>query len=455
MGKAQDFLNSEEALDVAAAADPAGAQVAETQVAAPETVAAPEERYEPLGAQAEHPAFAGLDAAVAQAQPGAAPDVQVGAQPAAAAQAQGAAIRDRLVNELGLQALADAPDDWSAVQQVFDYAQQRDQYARELAAQMQTLQGQVSWLQQQQQFAQQQAAQPGAAAAQAAAAAAPQTPAPTWPKAPEWDPAWEAGLTRHPETGEIVAKPGYDQSLPQKYSQRKAWEQATINQLLSDPIGFADKSGIFSAYDQRQQAAIAKLREEMKQEYAAQLRAVQEEQFGQQFGQQHAGWMFQHDLSGRPMVDPRTGRTALTQEGQQVIQTAEMLTKAGIQNPRLAMQLAYNMVSGAGSVAEAAANELNAAMQAYTQGQPAAGQVLPPVAQPGVTLTPQQQQQQAFLQRTQAMQQATRQPSRSGAPADPKLLYERYKGLDKDQVASKLFDDVAANLGAFEQLVAN
>jgi hypothetical protein len=469
MGKADDFLNSPEALELAQQVDVAGAGAALAEPAAPPPAepAPLEPAYQPLGAETEHPAFAGLDAAAAaagQQLPPAGAATPAGAPAAQAQAAQAAALRDRLVSELGLTALADAPDDWAAVQQIVQHAEQRDQYARELAAQMQQLQGQVSWLQQQQQFALQQqqavppsAQLPGQIPGQPAPAAAAQ-PASTWPKPPEWDPAWEAGLMRSPETGELVSKPGYDPSLPQKYSQRKAWEQNTIAQLLTDPTAFAEKSGIFAGYETRQQAALAKLRDDMRQEYQAQLRAVQEQQFGQQFAAQHAGWLFQQDLSGRPMIDPRTGQQMLSQEGQRVIQQAQLLVNNGLNNPQLAMQLAYNIVSGAGSVAEAAANELNAALAAYGQPPVAAGAGAGAPAgtvQPPPAMTPQQLQNQAFLQRTHAAQQATRQPSRAGAPATPQTMYAQFKGLDRDQTLDKLMDAVTANPEAWAAAVGN
>lgn len=440
MGKADDFLNSEEALEIAQSVD-GGAPAPEAAAAPPPEAAPLEPQYEPLGKGAEHPTFAGLDAPAAGAQPSAQT-----ADPAAQAQAvQAAAIRDRLVNELGLSALADAPDDWAAVQQIIQHAEQRDQYARELAAQMQQVQGQLAWLQQQQQFALQQ--QQPAAATQAT------PPAPAWPKPPEWDPAWEVGLTRHPETGELVAKPGYAADLPQKYAQRKAWEQSTIAQLLTDPTGFAEKAGILSAYDKRHQDTVAKLREEMKAEFQSQLRQMQEQQFGQQFAQQHAAWMFQQDLSGRPMVDPRTGQQVLSQEGQRVIQHAQMLVNNGLQNPQLAMQLAYRYVSGADSLAEAAANELNAALSGAGRVPGAhPGAQEPGAQQPAAApaSTPQQAANQAFLQRTHAQQQITRQPTRHGAPATPQALYAQFQGLDRDQALDKLFDAVTANPTAYE-----
>lgn len=424
MGKAQDALDSGELDNVG---DDVGGGVATL-----EQPQAPSEPFQPLGQGAEHSAFPQLDA---QPEPF---DAGGGAPaPTAAEVAAGASLRDRLVNELGLQGLAEAPDDWSAVSQLYEYAQLQTQQQAQLAQQYQQLQQQLAW----QQHAQQQAAQQQAQLAQQA----PHTPAqpehPAWPKPPEWDPAWEQLLTTDAE-GNIVARPGARPDLPQLYQQHRAHVAGVMRELSHDPLSFLQKTGFDRAIETRLQERIAKAEAEMEQKLQQRLAAHQEQQFGQQFAQQHGRWMFQQAPNGQTVFNPVTGQPAFSAEGQQVVQLAQQLAANGLSNPQLAMQLAYRMVSGAGSVAEQAANELNQALSQYTGG------AAPGVNGHSAAPSPAQRQQLSNSQFLQRAQQATRQPAMNGAaPSTQQPNRGKYEGMTREQRFSAMLRDQAVAAG--------
>lgn len=417
MGKAQDALDNGE-LDNIVDND---AAVATIDQEAPQP-----ESFEPIGQGAEHSAFPQLDNQ---------PRAAEGHQPLAADVAAGAtnvSLRDRLVSEFGLQALGDAPDDWTAVQQLYEYSQLQAQQQQQLAQQYQALERQLAWQQHQ---AQQQAA----AAQQAPAVAAPSQPdAPAWPKPPEWDPAWEKFLTVNGD-GRIVAIEGARPDLPQLREQYMSYMQSNMRDFLTDPVGFSQKAGIDRAIENRLQERIAKAEAEMEQKLQQRMAAHQEQQFGQQWAQQHGRWMFQQAPNGQPVVNPATGQPVFSPEGQRVIQIANNLAANGLNNPQMAMQIAYSMVSGSGSVAEQAANELNQALAQYTGGI-AAGQSAAP--------TPTQRQQVANQQFLQRAQQATRRPAMNGAqPGAAQPNHGKYEGMTREQRFSAMLRDSAAAAG--------
>lgn len=477
MGKADDFLNSDEALEVAQAAD-AATQAGQAQVdpglqAQPAEIPAAEAPvFDPLGKGVEHPTFAGLDQAAAQydAAQAAAQAAAAGGQVAAAAtpeqQAQAAAaiqaaLRDRAVNELGLTGLADATDDWDAFQRALQFGQQQQQQAYQLGQQLQQMQAQLDLMTRMQQTQPQASSAVQAAAPATATPAAAAQPASTWPKRPEWEDHWEQFLIRDPETGRIVVDPksGAAPDLAQKYTAYKAWERKTLDRIASDPQGFARESGLFAPLEEQYKSQVQTLREEILGDLRKEIQAQQQFNFGQQFAAQHGDWMYQKDMAGRPIIDPRTNQPALTNDGQQLLEYTKALSTRQL-TPQEAMQIAFRLVSGQGSVAEAAANELHQAMNGLggQQLQPAQAQ------QPAAQLTPEQiaaQRQQAtnngFLARANANQQATRQPQRSGAPAvgTPAVL-SRYAAIeDPEQRVSAMLADAFNNPAMLQAFEAN
>ena len=127
---------------------------------------------------------------------------------------------------------------------------------------------------------------------------------PTWWKAPEYDPSWASKLTRDPATGEVKALPGNDPTLVQKYLAWAEHQRGFLDKFAQNPIE-AIKPGI------------EQIARQMAQEIVQQhLGGYQQQTQAQQVVEQNSAWIHERDAQGRLIMDPRTGKPALSHWGQ-------------------------------------------------------------------------------------------------------------------------------------------
>jgi hypothetical protein len=212
-----------------------------------------------------------------------------------------------------------------------------------------------------------------------------QTPAPqpppaaekksSWPQAPEWNPEWEQGLDYELDadgrrTGRIVARPGYDPTLPQKFAARKAWEKQALEKLTTNP-----GEAVWEELQDRIDAKLAEREQKILTTYQRDMEARN------YFERQVMPRLYVTDPgTGQPRLDPATGQYAISPWGQAFsyyLNEASQMTP----DPTQRRQYAENMAN------------------AYLAQQ----QLAPPV-----------QPQAAAPQRGNTLRGAARNPSRSG-----------------------------------------
>ena len=267
--------------------------------------------------------------------------------------------------QLGFAAAASFGDDETFVQTVLAHANQAEQYR--LAA-----------LQAQQQLialttGQNQPAAPPAAPAAPAAAAKFWNP-------PEYNPAWEALVTKGAD-GQLVVVPGTPADVLPKYLAYHQHRRNFADKLLSDPE--ATLAPLIAAQ------AEAKAKEILARETATR----DETTYVQSFVRENSSWLHAQDASGRVMTAPN-GQPVLTPIGRQFQSHVQAAADLGIRDARGQETYARNMLRSdilAQQQQQAAAQA--SARQALTNANRrpnAAGTIpqpgVPSVATPGMSL---------------------------------------------------------------------
>jgi hypothetical protein len=124
---------------------------------------------------------------------------------------------------------------------------------------------------------------------------------------------------------------------------------------------------MFEAYAQDREGALeARVLEKFRAEQAQ----ANEQATVYQIAQQNAGWFYQLDPSGQPMVIPGTNQYAVTQQGQEYLQYMQAIRQMGVTDPvnrdRLARAL---MSSGAPQAAPQAPGATYAQARALASAQ--------------------------------------------------------------------------------------
>ncbi len=130
---------------------------------------------------------------------------------------------------------------------------------------------------------------------------------------PAWDPRWASMVERDPNTGALRSKAGYDPRIADAVQSYADWR----DQFLEDP---------------------AKMIAPMVEERAA---ALIEQRFGQHqvvqqsegIVSQNAGWIFQMDANGRPILD-QYGSRQLSPAGQVYARAVKQLGDSGVKDVR-------------------------------------------------------------------------------------------------------------------------
>lgn len=132
---------------------------------------------------------------------------------------------------------------------------------------------------------------------------------------PEWRPEWGALLTRDPESGLFVPKPGNELvagQIAQIANQREAQRREYAERLMDDPIEFLKERGLGNLFEQERQRIIQEIRQ---QEQDRQVMTQVE-----QWNREVDPLLFQRDQAGNTVLNPLTGQPVLTELGQQVSQ---------------------------------------------------------------------------------------------------------------------------------------
>jgi hypothetical protein len=239
----------------------------------------------PVNPPAAAPAAAATPPAAAP--DGAAPN-QATAQATAAAQAQGFPNARAYAAHLGYQNANSFADDQAFLQSLIAGQQT---YQQQLAEAKQMAQYGQLWLAEQSKRQQQPA--PGSAPADPLAVY----------KAPEFDPRWEAQVTRDPATGELKLVPGADPTILPKIHAYQEHRRNITDKFLSDPVAFLQP--LISNLVGKQGQQLIETR----------LGAMQEQQYTDSFISTNRGWLFQADSAGRQVTNPATGQPLFTPAG--------------------------------------------------------------------------------------------------------------------------------------------
>lgn len=246
-----------------------------------------------------------------------------GSDEAAASAAAMTSLRDA-ARGAGFQGLERFTDDHSFLQHLLLQAQQAQQYQHQLQQAQQLAGYGRKYLQHAQPFEQYLEQQKRAQQAQ-------QTKDP-WFKAPEYDPAWRARLTRDPQTGEIRAVPGAPPDLVGKYLSAVEHRENFLDKFAFDPIG-AIKPGV--------EEVVRQIAQEIVEQ---QLGSYQSTQTSRQILQQNAEWLYERDQhSGRPVYN-QNGQPQLSQAGQVYYGHLQRAAQMGFQNDQQAHEYAYSML---------------------------------------------------------------------------------------------------------------
>lgn len=121
--------------------------------------------------------------------------------------------------------------------------------------------------------------------------AAEQAKAKSWFKAPEFDPSWRGKITRD-ANGNLVAVPGADPTLPQKYLAYLEHQQQFLDKFSTSPID-AIKPGL--------EEVVRQIASELIQQN---LGGYQEQVSARQFVEQNKSWLYTQDQMGRQVLSP-------------------------------------------------------------------------------------------------------------------------------------------------------
>ena len=152
-----------------------------------------------------------------------------------------------------------------------------------------------------------------------------QQAAPPEPKAKPWEPpAFDERilplLVQDEATGMFTSKPGVDPNFARQANERLEWQR----NFQKNP------TGVFDAYVQSKQGEMeARILEKVRAEQAQ----ANEQATVYQIAQQNAGWFYQLDPSGQPMVIPGTNQYAVTQRGQEYLQYMQAIRQMGVTDP--------------------------------------------------------------------------------------------------------------------------
>lgn len=217
---------------------------------------------------------------------------------------------------------------------------------------------------------------------------------------PEYNTAWQSQITKD-ANGNLVPVQGAPPDVVLKYQQYQQYRSEQAQKFMDNPHEYIAPTVEAIA---RQQA------EQIVQQH---LKSIQDRQAAQTFTQTHAGWLFDLDPStGQPkmqmQVDPQTGQTqnvrVLSQWGNQFSQYVQQVTNdqhtRGYHDEAQIQQIAMSLIQR-----DFAVWKLNSQQQTPLpqNTQATASQATPP-------LTPQQQANQAFLDRANP-------PGKQGVPA--------------------------------------
>lgn len=148
---------------------------------------------------------------------------------------------------------------------------------------------------------------------------------PKW-EAPEFDPSWTKFLTVDPDTKAIVAVPGADPSLPQKYEKYQQWQQQTQAEFYRNPAEFIQKQ-----YGQQMEQRAAQIAQHVVQQYIGQMQQQAQQaksvEFAKSFVSENATWLCQTDSAGKPIINPSTGAPVFNEFGQQFDQRVVQLER--------------------------------------------------------------------------------------------------------------------------------
>jgi hypothetical protein len=279
-----------------------------------------------------------------------------GPTPGASQAAQEQSVRDYLA-ERGLDLRNHYQDDHAVLNHLAEVARQAQELAQYQPYVQQYMQhaGQFQqWLAEQQRQRQAQQAQQQ-----------------QWWNAPEYDPSWASKIYRD-EQGQYRVLPGNDPAIINKYLAWAEHQKGFFDKFARDPIA-AIRPGI--------EQVIQEVAGRMVQQHLGQY---QEQTAAQTFIEQNSDWLHEKDQSGRAVLDPRTGRPALSSLGRQFAQYVFEAERLGLQDTASQQRYAMGLVQRDFLLARA--------------GQ---AQAPPPDAAPGRNPAAQQFLQQAAQQRQQ------------------------------------------------------
>lgn len=147
----------------------------------------------------------------------------------------------------------------------------------------------------------------------------PAAPSEPWYKAPAWEKDWEHLIAKD-ANGALVPVNGAPPDIVQRYTEALRHRNDFINKFWQDPIG-SIKPGL--------EEVVKGITQNLLQEQSVALR----EQFlAQQFIQQNSRELFQHNAQGQPVLNPATGKPALSTFGQLYARYVDEAGRRGIQD---------------------------------------------------------------------------------------------------------------------------
>lgn len=188
-----------------------------------------------------------------------------------------------LLSERGLNVPDDA-DEVEVLGNLLDRYSQAGEQMRRMQAEQQQLQ---QYVQQYQYMLHQQQQKPLEQTTRSATERKPLTGAlKHWESVPEWNENWSK-LVRRDEEGNLVAVPGADPTLPQKYMQRLEWEERAQRTFFENPQQFLLESfqanpDFQNAIQQQIQQAVAQVQDRFEaQQITAQMKPYLQDESGQ------------------------------------------------------------------------------------------------------------------------------------------------------------------------------
>lgn len=143
---------------------------------------------------------------------------------------------------------------------------------------------------------------------------------PTKPQTPEWREEWSSQVQWDAAKGRFIGVDEFTSPLVvERANERKAWEQHRAKELISNPVEYLKSAGL--------KEELAALKDEAKREVLAEITSQQDHQrsraVAENFIERNRHVLGVYDQSGREVIDPSTGKPALTQLGLLAMQTAE------------------------------------------------------------------------------------------------------------------------------------